>query len=88
MDTKQVLKMVFGVELSDGDKKSRTVSLEDPKTDLSADDVKAFMNKAIAKSAILISGEPATSIKEAFVEVTTKTPIIVETEPTEVTTDL
>lgn len=65
----QVLHMVFA--FSDG--KTNTVKIEDPKPGLSKEAVQAVMNGIVEKQAIMVTGMPVTSAKEAYIIETTKT---------------
>ena len=83
--TKTTLKMVFKGTNDIGEETTRSISLEDPRTDVTETDITNFMNLCITKQALFLSGteKPVTGIKEAYKEVTTKTPIIEASVPSE-----
>lgn len=76
--TKTTLKMVFKGTNDIGEESTRTLSLDNPRSDVSATDITAFMNQCITKKALFLSGteKPVTGIKEAYKEETVTTPII------------
>lgn len=76
--TKTTLKMVFKGTNEVGEESSRILSLENPRSDVTAADVTAFMNLCITKQALFLSGtqKPVTAIKEAYKEETVTTPIV------------
>ena len=61
---KSVLKMVLS--LPNG--KSVTYSLADPKTGLTAAEVQEALQEMIAKQAVLVDGNFASAIKEAYIQ--------------------
>lgn len=75
---KTTLKMVFKGTTTSGEEVLRTISLENPRADVTEADITSFMNLCITKKALYLGGtdQPVTGIKEAYKEVTTKTPII------------
>lgn len=76
--TKTTLKMVFKGTNDLGEESSRTLSLDNPRSDVTDTDVRSFMNLCITKQALFLSGteKPVTGIKEAYKEETVTTPII------------
>lgn len=76
--TKTTLKMVFRGTGNTGEETFRTVSLDNPRTDLTEDEIRDFMTLCVTKQALFLSGteNPVTGVHEAYREVTTRTPII------------
>lgn len=76
--TKTVLKMVFKGTNALGEESSRTLSLDNPRSDIAEADITSFMSLCITKKALFLSGTeiPVTGIKEAYKEETVTTPIV------------
>ena len=60
------LKMTFTLD----NKKTKTLNLPNPRADVTADDVRSFMNSAVAKNAFDVSGAKAASAKSAVIRST------------------
>lgn len=67
--TKTVLKMIFTTENG----KSMTWNLEDPKDNLTYNEVATWMDNVITEDGILYQRNPAVEIKDAYIYTTTTT---------------
>lgn len=72
--TTERLYMVFG--LANG--RDMTISILNPKDDLTANDVKSFMMSALSKQALMYGGSLATDIKDAYLRSVDTTDLDVE----------
>lgn len=58
------LKMIFNLDNG----KTTILSLAAPRTDLVADEVKAFATEVVDNAAILVDGAKATALKKAYIQ--------------------
>lgn len=68
----KVLKLVFNENNAN---KSRTITLQNPISNLTAEQVHGATDKMIAKQAVMIGSYPATSLEKMYYEETIKTEI-------------
>lgn len=71
---KSTLKIVFNLENG----KTSTVSLLNPKTDLAADEVKAFATDAIDNETIIVDGSKVVALKKAYISTVEEKEIVAE----------
>lgn len=60
------LKMTFTLD----NEKTKTLNLPNPRADVTADDVRSFMNSAVTQNAFDVSGAKAASVKSAVIRST------------------
>lgn len=60
------LKMTFALD----NEKTKILTLPNPRADVTADDVRSFMNNAVTKSAFDVNGAKAASAKSAVIRST------------------